>query len=233
MVMTACPVPGKQKSVDICKAFIAGAPKTAEGYVFYGVTGANRVEWDFAKRMNIPWYYIDNSYFDKVRGLQFRVTKNAVQMKTPREHATDGKRFEALGVRIFWGNGGGAYSLLVEQSPSFMTEVAKERDWLVDHREARRANDTPFEWRAWNPNKPKTAKTLEGALMMAREVVTHSSAAAIEAARYGIPFVVSPMSAIYGMPMGERERVFSVLADNQFTVDEMKKGMAWSWLNQR
>src|SRR5919108_171864 len=79
--MTAYPVAGKQKSKMLCEAFMEGADRSETAAVFYGVNATNYEAWRNVLKHRIPFYYIDNSYFDVVRGVQFRVTKNALQYK--------------------------------------------------------------------------------------------------------------------------------------------------------
>jgi len=83
MGLTLWPVPGKAKSKLICNAFAAGAPKSAKGSVFFGTEGvmsAFQKAKAKAAAGQEPFFYLDNSYFDKHRGIYFRVTKNALQV---------------------------------------------------------------------------------------------------------------------------------------------------------
>ncbi len=63
-------------------------------------------------------------------------------------------------------------------------------------------------------------------------MVTHSSAAAITGAIAGVPFIVSPESAIYGMEPNERLHFMQVLADSQFTIEELRSGAAWAMIHE-
>ena len=44
--------------------------------------------------------------------------------------------------------------------------------------------------------------------------------------------MVSPESAIYGMEPNERLHFMRVLADNQFTVAELRDGTAWAMIHE-
>lgn len=215
------PVPGKQKSLDICNAFIAGAPKSAVGYVLYGVNESNLDAYRKAKASGLDVFVIDNSAFDCVRGVQFRVTKNRYHHDGRGE--TDGKRFAALGLVIQPLRTVEGFALMVEQSPSYMACVAGDPGWLDRHRLSTSV------LRPWNRDKKAAAASLS--FDGVRLTITHSSAAAVESLLAGVPVLVSPMSPCYGVTMEDRLRLFGVLADNQYDLREMRSGFAWSRLN--
>lgn len=243
-MLTAIPVAGKAKSRDICDAFIAGAPRTAKGFVTYGVNDTNHAEFLAAKATGLPIWQIDNSYFDKARGLFFRVTKNRLQHTGLGE--TDGKRFARLGIEVkpFVHFSHGPV-IVVEQSDSFMrihageaprptnrpTRGAGSGIWLHAQM-AEHVLGRKVKFRAWHNDKIKQGLGLAVDLQGASLLITHSSAAAVEALRNGVPVVVSPLSCCYGHRPADRERLFGVLADNQFTLNEMKDGTAWAALNK-
>lgn len=225
------PVRGKQKSVDLCNAFAQGAPKGAFGFVFYGVNETNMRDWLIAQKSGHDWFYIDNSYFDAVRGQQYRVTKNRFQVQ-PLLHESDGKRFALLGIEVKPMRDFKGYCLVVEQSPSFMADIARDADWLTARIE-RTFTTGAFgvRIRPWSAAKSGMARTLPADLAGAAFVLTHSSAAAIEALIAGVHVQVSEMSAVRGVDETQRLQAFNVLADNQFHLDELRSGKAWSWLN--
>ena len=234
-MLRAVPVANKQKAVDICNAFIQGAPKSAEGSVFYGVNESNVRDWHRIMASGETWWYVDNSMFDKVRGKQYRVTKNRLQVN-PTGIASDGKRFGALSLAIAPMNAKPSdLWIVVEQSPSFMRYVANDERWLE-----RQMADIPgghhVKVRRWSSDKIKQQETLPRDLATAWTLVTHSSAAAVTAALLGVPAIVSPMSAMYECrwssdPLYDQRRAFfNVLADAQFTLKEIREGVAWKWL---
>lgn len=233
MGLTACPVKGKKKSADICEAFVAGAPKDAKGLVFYGVDASNHEVFAKALRNGVPFYYIDNSYFDAVRGTQFRVTRNRLQVDAMSK-TSDGKRFDALGLEIkpMQINSAGHW-VVIEQSPSFMHLVGAPQ-WFENT--VRWAKDTgrPVRVRGWNGDKIKAQASLPQDLVGAWGLLTHSSAAAITALLEGIPATVEHTSAVARVLLStdnsvdDRRHALCVLADYQFTLTEMKEGLAWA-----
>jgi hypothetical protein len=238
--LIAHPVPGKPKAAALCAAFIAGAPKSATGHVFYGVKDTNAHAWKKVLASGEPYYFIDNSYFDAVRvgsssteGGQFRVTRNAIQLQGARQRRSDGKRWAALGVEILpWEDRIRGYWLAIEQSDVFMKFSAHEPRWYFNTIRNLQATGEPVKVRPWNPDKTKIQKALHADLEGARAVVTHSSAAAITGAIAGVPFVVSPESAVYGMEPNERLHFMQVLADNQYTTEELRSGFAWAMIHE-
>ena len=239
MGLTAWPVPGKPKAAALCAAFVAGAPKSATGHVFFGVKDTNVAAWKKVLASGEPYYFIDNSYFDAVRGGavadggQYRVTRNAIQLRDARQRRSDGKRWAALGIEIQpWEDRIRGYWLAIEQSDIFMKYSAREPRWYFNTIRNLQATGEPVKVRPWNPDKTKIQKTLHADLEGARAVVTHSSAAAITGAIAGVPFVVSPESAIYGMEPNERFHFMRVLAHNQFSVEELRSGFSWAMIHE-
>jgi hypothetical protein len=245
MALIACPVPGKEKSKMLCEAFIAGAPKNATGFVFYGVKAGNHAQWMNARRSGMDWYFIDNSYFDLTRGTMYRVAKNRLQHDG--EGDSDHKR--AMGIEGFhilpFNSHREGYILIIPQSEDHMRYVLDEANphkWLARMKTWAGKEGKVREWRA---DKPALMKTLQQDLAGARLLATHTSAAAVEAVLMGVPVVCERASAAWKFSRGNqgdptsgdpaslssRLRWAAVLADNQWTIGEMKEGVAWRSLN--
>ena len=257
MGLTLWPVPGKAKSKLICNAFAAGAPKSAKGSVFFGTEGvmsAFQKAKAKAAAGQEPFFYLDNSYFDKHRGIYFRVTKNALQVD-PRGRTSTGERFDRLNVPIKpWRDPLGPDTLLCPQSDDFMKSTLgmKGYDWTADVRAVINTYDRPdlpVRVRSWNRDKMKAAVVLEHELPHCRLVISHSSSASITALLEGVPSIsTGPTAAAYHLtgPLTresfispprpsdeERYRFACVLADNQFTLSEFSTGVAWKWLEKQ
>lgn len=250
MALRMWPVPGKEKSRLICAAFATGAPKSAVGSVFFGTEGVMSA-FQKAKASPEPWFYVDNSYFDKHRGIYFRVTKNALQVN-PRDKTSDGRRFAALKVPVKpMFEDARELVLLAPQSDDFMkstlglkiewaSETCAHLDQWPEVRAALRVHP-------WQRDKLKRNETFAAQLPQTRLVISYSSAASITALLEGVPAIsTGPSAAAFeiGGPftrdnvldprrpsVDERVAFASVLADNQFTLDEFRSGKVWSWLN--
>ena len=164
-----------------------------------------------------------------MRGVQYRVAKNEVQLTQTATYKSDGRRFEALGLDIRpWHYNLQGHRVIIEQSPEFMQYVACDPTWL------KRALQVPARHgkivRRWSRDKLKIQTTLEQDLIGCSLLVAHTSAAAVTAARLGIPVDVSKMHALYGMGLTERPHYFGVMADAQWTLGEIRDGKAWEWL---
>ena len=244
MTLTVHPVEGKEKARIICSAFARGAPAWATGHVFFGVNDSNLKYYTQCIKRGEPWFYVDNSYHDKVRGLYFRVTRNALQHSGLGE--SDGARFKALNVPIKpWRTTPGREILVCPQSDSFMRTAARyPGDWTKDTLEKLRGfgvDMSTVRVRPWNPDKIKLSLKLMDELNSGaiRLLVTHSSASAITAMLEGVPAIseagaahsiTGPLTreSVENPPMpADRERLASVLADQQFTLEEMVRGKAW------
>jgi hypothetical protein len=237
MGLVAYPVRGKQKSVDICNAFIAGARDARDGAVFYGVNASNVSVLQSRQKSGAPFYYIDNAYFDATRGRRFRVTKNAIQHSGLGE--STGERFAALNLSIAPWHATGEHIVVCPQSSPFMHDViGYSGDWLSQTiAKLLKVTTRSLRVREWNRDKIAAARSLPEDLLNAWCLVTHSSAAAVTALLHGVP-VVSEAGAAACMSIQikeieepvvppDRERFFGVLADNEFTLTEMESGYAW------
>lgn len=231
-MITAWPVPGKQKAIDLCNAFLRGAPKTAKGNVFYGIVDHNALAWERIKAKGEDWFWIDGSYFDSVRGQQFRISKNSVQGKI---QPSDGKRFDNLGLRLkpLRTRHDGHY-LLVPQSDLFMRLVARDPRWL-EKTCMTLDRDRTTKVRPWLRDKLKLQRSLPDDLADTYCLVTHTSAAAVSAVLEGVPVIVSSMHALAGVlalpGCDTRLDALKSLADQQFTIEEISNGYAWRVLN--
>jgi hypothetical protein len=113
------------------------------------------------------------------------------------------------------------------------------RQWTdVVVRQIRQVSDRPIVLRG-----KRAAQPIEQAIADAWCVVTHLSAAALDALRLGIPVVTTgecaatplatPMSKIEDPRMLDgRERLFATLAYGQFTPQEMHAGLAWKLVSE-
>lgn len=244
-MVTAYPVAGKKKSFDLCLAFIRGCGGQVAGALrpgpaaFYGVNHSNEAIYRAVLADGRDRYMIDNTYFDAVRQTSFRVTRN--RMQHTGHGQSDGRRFQALGVQIKpWRNG--SHIVVCPQSDSFMQMAGFDGDWTTCVVE-RLANltDREIRVRRWARNKTQQARSLQADLVNAHAVVVWSSAAAVTALLEGIPVVVEaddcaarPMAGrleqIEALPRPDRENWLGVLADNEWTIDELTNGTAWSHL---
>jgi hypothetical protein len=247
MVMNAYPVPGKRKSFELCQFFIEGAMRrgcTEDAAVFSGIVPGNVNTWRQVLKSGRPYYYIDNSYFDDSRHTHFRVTKNDLQY-----HGRDlssGARLRAIfggfdpKIKPFQDLDEG-HILIVPQSDVHMElTIGYHGDWLAETVRLC-ANTWPtreIKIRSWSANKHELAKTLPEDLADAHRLVTHTSAAAITALLHGVSVVTDSRHALADWVMStdptkdQRLHAFQVLADNQWTLEELKQGKAWAWLSR-
>ncbi len=209
--------------------------------MFYGVRPAVRHLWEQAKREGRDWYYIDNAYFDCVREVYFRVTRNALQVDGLCATWADGSnRFRALGLKVRDWQRDGKHIVICPQSDEFLRGVGGyDGDWLVDATKAlRQLTARPFRIRMKREHRP-LAEDLRGAWAL----VTHMSCAAVEALLAGVPVFCTGRSSARWMGIGSLDRIESpvyperreswaaVLAANQWTLDEIRAGDAWKAWN--
>jgi hypothetical protein len=232
--VTCYPIPGKSRALLLCTAFADGvraAGGTAKvcteppaqlepgAAVFYGVRPQVSHLWEQVKREGRDYYYIDNSYFDCTRNSNFRITKNRLQHDG--RGVSNGRRFRALALQIKPLREDGDYTLICAQTDEFMRVVADDPQWLERTvSEQQRLGPVVIRTKAAN-------RMFSFDLERARKVVTWSSAAAVNGLLAGVPVECSKACAAYGVASNDRERWASVLADNEWKVTEIQRGLAW------
>lgn len=230
------PQPGKAKAIELCQAFADGCGGRVSPIVdrhegpafFYGI----RTQWAHLWPQAEPWYYGDNSYFDATRERYFRVTKNRVQHDG--RGKSDGRRLEQLGFEVKPWRKSGDHILVCAQSAEYMNIVAKYPQWAVQTvRDLMKVTQRPIIIRS-KGDKTRFVDALENAWM----VVTWSSATAVEALLAGVPISCGPECCAWDLstawkdieepkyPVGRRKWA-AVLADNQWSLDEMREGLCW------
>lgn len=234
-MITCYSQPDKLKSRRVLEAFAAGcgarmASTTARALepgaaVFYGVRQPWMHLWEQAKREGRDVFWIDNSYFDCARERQFRVTKNALQ-HTGRGKS-DGKRFRALGIEIKPMRTDGEDVIVCPSTPEFMQVVAGDPGWLDRVTRILRKRTKHGPGHVIVRTKQSRRPLLED-LRNARLLVTWGSAAAVTALLEGVRVACAPeCCATYA---DDRQRWANVLADQQWSLEEMRKGIAWQML---
>jgi len=249
------PTPGKAKARVLLDAFCAGAGgrvsedismlRGSGGAAFYGVVPGTLRLYDRAREEGRDVYYLDNAYFDPTREVYFRATLGRLQHEGL--GSSDGKRFATLGIPIEPWRRGGSHILLCPQSDQFMRDVAKyQGNWTQDTLDALRAlTDRELCVRPWTGNKREWYRTLPEDLVDCWALVTYSSASAITAMLSGVPAIVTAEDSIARPLAGRLEDIESpprpdgrrewacVVADNQWTLDEMRSGLCWRTLHAK
>jgi hypothetical protein len=243
------PQPNKSKSLDVVGAFVQGAggrlsrqtDKLEEGDAcFYGVVGIEHL-LEQARAEGRGYWYGDNSFFDRTRGTHFRFARNGFQF--PREAKPDWDRWRSLNVEIRAWRETGRHIVVAEQSEHFLRISGAPTDWTERTvATLRKYTDREIRIRSWMRNKGKAAESLHEDLREAWALVTHTSAAAIEALIDGVPVFVSSISAARPMASGGlskiehpkllegREEFCAGLAGLQWTITELRSGVAWRTL---
>lgn len=236
MNVTAYPQPGKQKALMVCHAFAAGV-RSAGGKAevcattphalldgdafFYGVRPFNAHLWAQCREKGRTFFYCDNAYFDSTRERYFRVTRNAIQ-HTGRGRS-DGQRFAALNIPVKPMRRLGSVVVAAAQSAEFMATVG-DPDWLP-----RRVSEFRAAGHQVLIRHKGEARPLKQDLERARLLVTWSSAAAVTALLEGVPVECSAQCCAHDV--AERKTWAGVLADQQWTLREMERGICWKALN--
>jgi hypothetical protein len=246
------------KNRKICEAFAAGSggkivppyPLQPDGDVFmFGILrGVLPTLWR-AQAEGRAYYFGDNGYFRPAKRLSsggyIRVTRNAFQHDGAGEAGPE--RWQRLKLTIQpWRTTG---SHIVVCPPARLWSIACRIDadqWLKDTLATlKQHTDRPLRVRKKMSYKEATAPggvPLPEDLKDAWALATYSSNAAVEALLAGVPVFCTAPCAAYrmGSPdlttietpqmLDDRERWVCVLADNQWTLDELSTGTAWQAL---
>lgn len=194
--------------------------------------------WNEVKRQKITYYYGDHAYFG--RKVYFRCTKNAMQHSCAGESTTE--RFNKLGIEIKpWRQGSNI--LICPQSEIFHNlQGVPKTEWLQKTiQELKKHTDRKILVR--DKSKGTTTESqFRNVLTDIYAVVVFTSIAGVQAALEGVPCFATHdcASAKFGsMDLSQienpikpdnRYEMASVLADNQWTLKEIEKGMAWESL---
>lgn len=233
-----------------CKAFAEGCgqggpvelAKLAEGDV--AMFGSPRL-WGILENAKIEgrtYYYGDHGYFG--RGRFYRTTKNAAQHDGTGSAGSD--RFHALGLNVkpWQRKKTKGFILICPPSQVFgMLNGFCVEDWLdgiISRVQARSDREIRIRRKPRAAGGPGMREALDGAWAL----VTWKSNTAIEALLEGVPVFclgICAASRMGKIDIGEiedpfypddREQFMANLAANQWTLEEMSRGVAWEALNR-
>lgn len=240
---------GHTHSQTVCEAFAAGGPfklhrapcDLLPGPMFtYGNLRGLGALLEKAQRNGQDWYYADRGYFDASRGDDysgyFRITKNAYM--TDGIGAAKPDRWLSLGKTLApWNKGG---KRIVVCPPGAILGQLRGFDssaWLDETVATLKANtDRPIFVRQ-KPDGKTGALPFEQEMRDCFALVVHSSNAAVDALILGVPVFTTHDCAAAIMGNCFLEQIESPvypdrnqwawnLAAGQWTLDEMRKGIA-------
>lgn len=193
-----------------------------------------------ARAAGRDFYYADHAYFG--RGRYFRVTKNAYHHDGTGAVPVVGRFAKATGKVVQPWRKTGSHVLICPQSSIYFSLHGIDADqWLEDVKaELRQHTDREIRVR-WKASRTPIQPDLDDAWA----VVVFSSAAALDALIAGVPIVtLAPFACSRRMGLTDlsqiespiypdgREHFLEVLANNQWSMAEMIRGMAWTHLRE-
>lgn len=243
----------KRKSLKVLSAFCMGSPARLVRRpdhlmggisAFYGMDKSTYELYRKVRDKNLSFIYIDNPYLG--RGVFYRVTKNALQHDG--KGNSDSKRLKRHNIKIKPWKKTGRHILITTQSELWYSLVFNDtrENWLDrTTKELKKYTDRPIVIR-YKPSPREIKKDpldIYEAMKNAWAVVTHSSNTAVQAILEGIPAFSTYECAALTIgsndlsliespryPDGRFEWA-SCLADNQWTLNEMRHGVCWEQLN--
>ena len=209
-------------------------PRQGEIAVFYGVDDQTLALWHSVQRAGLPFAYIDNGYFESKwkGGSYYRITSNAMQHVG--NSPSDGARWGRLGISMKPMRAHDGYLLIALQSDWwYLRHGTSKEAWLGDVLAKIKPYLGKYKPMARDKSEHKTPINWDDV----RAVITHSSNVAVDGIVEGVPCFTTNQCAATRMagafPMvdllhcpHEREVLpwCWSLADNQWTVDEIKAG---------
>jgi hypothetical protein len=239
---------GHLHSKTICEALrqgtgfpvVSASPLQKGGVAMYGFLRGLLPTLKQARNEHRPWVYLDRGYFRATYGTDysgyFRMTRNAWQHSG--KGGADKARWQRLGLSIEPWKKGGDHILVCPPGDVFTQAVggfAAEK-WLRSTL-ATLAQHTKREVRV-RYKADAVKRTLAQDLDGCHALVTYMSNTAVEALLYGVPVFCTGPSAAQSMGRADlaeiespvyrddRERWAEVLAANQWTLDEIRAGVA-------
>ena len=238
--------------IGICKEFALAFSKGCGGHIY---ETANMLQngdvamfgdpatWGLlqdAIKDNRTWFYGDKAYFGRDR--YYRITKNALQSDCVGNK--DVSRLHQLGITAK-PRKNGKKILICRQSAKFYDLQGINRDeWLRNTiNTIRLYTDRPIEIRDKVVGS-MTERLFARSLKDVHAVVVYTSVAGVQAAMQGVPCFATEKCASLAFGSGDlstienpvlpdnREELASVLANNQWTLDEIRNGTAWRMLNE-
>lgn len=211
---------------------------------FYGVEPPTLQAWKDVQAAGETFWYVDNGYFRSTYqgGNYFRITKNAEQHTGIGQ--SDGRRFAELGIEIQPWREGEEILIALQTDWWYERHGLTRQRWLDDV--LARVSGTGRKIRIrGKPVRGHKEPPLAADLKRAWCVIAYSSNVAVDALMAGIPaFCTCPGSAGYTLSgcflssgglapyrSPHRREWAEVLADNQWTVEEIRSGLAWEMLN--
>lgn len=193
-----------------------------------------------AIRSKREWFYGDHGYFGRME--YYRVTRNAYQHDGTGSAGPE--RFQSFHRTVQPWRKTGQHILVCPNSAGYFKLFGLDVDrWLAEVTQRLRAfTDRPIKVR-W---KHHGGGTIERDLQDCWAVVAYSSAAALDALIAGVPvFVLADFAAAHRMGLSDlsrietprypddREQFLWNLASQQWTLDEISRGIAWRALTSQ
>lgn len=245
--------PKKGGAREVLEAFAAGSGaeirtdlvlQPGRAAVLYGVDPTTEPLYRRIVAEGHPYYYIDNGYFRSKwsGGDYYRVTRDRPQHGGG--GTSDGKRWAALGLNIKPWRQGGTHILIACQSDYWYQRHGQinAKAWAAQVLADLKARTQRPVLVRGKELAGKKDQLIADAFKDCWAVVVHSSNVAVDALLEGIPVFCSHPCAAYALSGGvqdierpmyseQRERWAAVLADNQWTIEEIRCGSCWAALN--
>lgn len=244
MIPVSYYVPSEFTSPKVAYAFAKGCGGTITDemdYLFDGPVAVfgSPAAWPLLRRAQAAgrdWYYLDHGYVN--RGKYYRITKNAYQHDGRGE--STGERFKGFPrLQIKPWRRSGSHILICPNSAIYFAlhglDVVSWLEAVTAILKRHTDREIRIRWKVQRTDRP-----IREDLVDCWAVVVFSSAAALDGLMAGVPvFTLAPFAASVRMGLSDltqiespcypddRDAFMSVIADNQWTIQEILRGQAW------
>ena len=192
-----------------------------------------------AQRQGRNWYYGDKAYFG--RETYYRITKNAYMHNAHGE--PDFNRWKSLKLSIQNWKNGSDILICPQSNMFFQIKGTSQKQWIDETvQKIRQFSDRKIRFQ-YKSSNISAEKAFRHSLSNVWAVVVHSSMAGVQAVVQGVPCFatnVESTAARFGstdlslienpVKPDNRENMAAVLAANQWTLPEIRSGLAWERL---
>lgn len=238
MIMEALDVGfGKRK-----RKIVVGAPPPDEfPFVVWGQEWTALEIIPEAAKSGRPFWHIDNGFWNPARGTSRGYYRMTYRSMSP-VYLPEGTKFRVPTIRLEPWKKEGRHVLLAMPGVHFGAALGIDVRGWCEEAPAKIKSICAQIGRPFRLRERDARRNLRDDLFGAHCVVTHSSNVAVDAAVAGIPVFVAPTNP--AAPVGRtdlklsepltpgRDRWIRSLASQQFTIDEMRSGVAAFWMDQ-
>ena len=208
---------------------------------FWGINHHVKPMYDNVLSRKLPWIYLDNAYFHHKKF--FRATSNEIQF-TKRGNP-DWERWKRLDIKLKPWQTNGKYILVCPPGELFSQLIGFDTHYwagnVISTLKLHTDRRIKVRWKPYGDDITKVP-SFQSLLKDAYALVTYMSNTAVEALIEGVPIFIDGPSAVKDLGTSDLFRIeypfiperavrLAALSAQQWTIEEMRDGLAWKELS--